>query len=127
MKLHKLILLLFLSVLCRLASAQELSVEVKINTPQLQKTDPKIFEELKSTIEDFLNNQTWTTQEYEPQELEDGKIDQSLATPKNPFKGMLKELITVLQHNSFDNFKKGAKKTLGKFCPISFFRILIHV
>jgi len=50
------------------------------------------------------------TQEYEPQELENGKADQSLATPKNPFKGMLKELITVLQHNSYENFKKGTKK-----------------
>lgn len=46
----------------------------------------------------------------EQQELENGMIDKSLATPQNPFHGMVKELMTDLQHNRYETFKKGTKK-----------------
>jgi len=48
---------------------------------------------------------------YKPQELGNGKIDQSsMATPHNPFQGILKELKKDLQNNHYENFKRGAQK-----------------
>ena len=48
--------------------AQELDAIVKVNTPQLNKTDPKLFEGLERDIQDFLNNQAFTKEEYEKHE-----------------------------------------------------------
>jgi hypothetical protein len=50
------------------ASAQELNTQVRVSTPQLQVSDPKLFEDLESAISDFMNNQTWTNIDYEPEE-----------------------------------------------------------
>lgn len=52
-------------------SAQELNCKCSIKTPKVQKTDPKVFEDLRNVIEDFLNNKKWTEDQYEPEE----KID----------------------------------------------------
>jgi len=48
--------------------AQELNVNVTINTPKLQTADPKVFETLETTIQEFMNNQKWTTDTYEEDE-----------------------------------------------------------
>ena len=48
--------------------AQELEVEVAINTPKLQTADPKVFENLEKSMEEFLNNRKWTEDVYEPEE-----------------------------------------------------------
>ena len=48
--------------------AQELEFEVTINTPKLQTADPKVFENLEKSIEEFLNNRKWTEDVYEPEE-----------------------------------------------------------
>jgi glutamate synthase domain-containing protein 3 len=45
-----------------------------------------------------------------PQELEDGIPDWSSTALLDPFQGMLKELMKALQHNQYENFKKGTKK-----------------
>ncbi|MEO1257936.1 MAG: DUF4835 family protein [Bacteroidota bacterium] len=58
---------LFLLTLCH-AGAQELEVTVSILTPQLQTTDPKVFQTLSQTMEEFLNNQKWTENDYEQDE-----------------------------------------------------------
>jgi len=52
--------------------------------------------------------------EYEPQELEDGKIDQSWATLRYPFKGVLKDLMADLQHSRYENFREGIKKLVNR-------------
>ena len=50
------------------AIAQELEVNVTINTPKLQTADPKVFETLERTMEEYLNNQKWTDEEFEQDE-----------------------------------------------------------
>lgn len=62
--------LLFLVVLlsCSTFVAQELKTSVKIQTPVLQLVDPKVFQTLESQIQDFMNNQKWTDDEYEEEE-----------------------------------------------------------
>ena len=50
------------------ASAQELNVTVKINIQKLQTVDPKVFETLEQTVNEFLNSQKWTDDIFEPEE-----------------------------------------------------------
>lgn len=55
--------ILYLFTFCLLhfgAVAQELNVNVTINTPKLQTADPKVFESLKTAIQEFYNNTKWT-------------------------------------------------------------------
>ncbi len=50
------------------AGAQELEVSVQILTPMLQTVDPKVFETLRQTMEEFMNNQKWTEDQFEQEE-----------------------------------------------------------
>lgn len=50
------------------ADAQEMKVDVTINTPQLQLVDPVVFEDMESNLENFLNNQKWTNDVFEIEE-----------------------------------------------------------
>jgi hypothetical protein len=57
---------LLLTMFCWLnAGAQELDVSVSVNTPTLQLADPKVFETLETSIQEFMNSQVWTSDEYE--------------------------------------------------------------
>lgn len=49
-------------------SAQELDANISVNTPQLQQTDPEIFKDLETQLQDFLNNQAFTNEYYEDHE-----------------------------------------------------------
>lgn len=57
-------------LLCGLLNlqAQELEVSVRTNTQKLQQADPQIFETLAGAIEEFMNNQKWTDDVFEPEE-----------------------------------------------------------
>jgi len=68
MELRTLLLLATFTLLAGSLSAQELDVTVTINTPTLQMADPKVFQDLKSAIQGFMNNQKWTGETYESQE-----------------------------------------------------------
>ena len=57
--------LLFLSLYTK---AQELDVSVTVNTPMLQTTDPRVFENLRTAIQEFMNNQKWTDDVFEEDE-----------------------------------------------------------
>ena len=48
--------------------AQELNANVEVLTPKLQTADPKVFATLRQSIEEFLNNQKWTEDEFEQEE-----------------------------------------------------------
>lgn len=61
-------LLFVVIICCKLVSAQELEFTVNINTPKLQTTDPKVFESLKESMVNFLNNQKWTDDVFDPKE-----------------------------------------------------------
>lgn len=47
---------------------QELNTSVNINIQKLQTVDPKVFETLKQTIQEFMNNQKWTDDYFEQNE-----------------------------------------------------------
>lgn len=64
----KIINLLFLLVLYTGVMAQELNVSVSVSTPKLQTADPKVFQTLEQSIREFMNNQRWTDDSYEPYE-----------------------------------------------------------
>lgn len=46
----------------------ELNATVRINTPQLQKNDRKVFDQLESSLREFLNNTKWTNDNFEQAE-----------------------------------------------------------
>jgi len=48
--------------------AQELNAEVTVSTPKLQSTDPKVFTTLQQDLQEFLNNEEWTDDEYKEHE-----------------------------------------------------------
>ncbi|MBE6265773.1 MAG: DUF4835 family protein [Prevotella ruminicola] len=57
-----LIILLMLAVLG--INAQELQVKVNINHSQIQGTDASVFENLQQTMEQFLNERSWTDLQF---------------------------------------------------------------
>jgi hypothetical protein len=46
----------------------ELNATVRINTPQLQKNDRRVFDQLEVSLKDFLNTTKWTQDIFEPDE-----------------------------------------------------------
>ncbi|MEM0993084.1 MAG: DUF4835 family protein [Bacteroidota bacterium] len=54
--------------------AQELNFQVTINTPQLQTTDPKVFEALEGQVQEFLNNTKWTNDIFDFEERIKGNL-----------------------------------------------------
>ncbi|MCS7035425.1 MAG: DUF4835 family protein [Saprospiraceae bacterium] len=52
----------------RVHSQGELNCTVRINTPQLQQTDRRVFDQLEVSLRDFLNNTKWTNDAFEPDE-----------------------------------------------------------
>ena len=48
--------------------AQELNCQVKVIAPNLQITDPKVFETLQQAIFEFMNNRKWSADTYRPEE-----------------------------------------------------------
>lgn len=46
----------------------ELNASVKVNTPQLQRNDRRVFDQLEASLKEFLNNTKWTKDEYELEE-----------------------------------------------------------
>lgn len=83
---NKIYLILLISVFIKVTPtfAQELNCSVTINTPKLQTTDPKVFQTLKTTIENFMNNQRWTSEVYEQQERINCKIQITIESELSP-------------------------------------------
>lgn len=48
--------------------AQELNATVRVTTPKLQTTDPRIFRTLEADLTDLLNNTSWTQDRFETDE-----------------------------------------------------------
>ncbi|MEI6408400.1 MAG: DUF4835 family protein [Bacteroidota bacterium] len=66
---HRFFAALFLLCLSASVYAQgELNASVRISTPQLQKTDRRVFDQLEVSLRDFLNNTKWTQDAFEPDE-----------------------------------------------------------
>lgn len=67
-KLLTLFTLLLIVAFAMPAAAQELKCVVKINTPKLQNTDPRVFQTLQKAIFEFMNNRKWTDDVFDVQE-----------------------------------------------------------
>jgi len=65
MSMRSLILLPVLLFLLPAARAQELKVEVVMNTPRIQLVDPAVFQTLRTSIVEFMNNQRWSDEVFE--------------------------------------------------------------
>ncbi len=70
---HRLIALGIATSLCvcfsvALRAQGELNCTVRVNTPQLQQTDRRVFDELEVALRDFLNNTKWTADVFEAEE-----------------------------------------------------------
>lgn len=50
------------------AQGSELNATVRINTPQLQLTERRVFDQMQDALKEFLNNTKWTQDAYEPEE-----------------------------------------------------------
>lgn len=65
-------------------NAQELNLDVRINTPTLKLADPKVFKTLETAVKEFMNNTSWTDDEFEAIEKIEGSfqinIKEDLAT-----------------------------------------------
>jgi hypothetical protein len=46
----------------------ELNATVRVSTPQLQKNDRRVFDQMEVALRDFLNNTKWTTDAFEQEE-----------------------------------------------------------
>lgn len=66
----------FITILCITVGsfAQEFNFQVKLNSEKARTVDPKVFESLELALRDFLNNQKWTDDEFEPEERIDCNV-----------------------------------------------------
>ncbi len=91
-----------LFVTCLSVTAQEFRCSVTINSQQIQTTEKQIFETMKQTIEDFVNNRKWTTATFEPYEKMECNIGLILSERLSltDFKGQLSVQIRRPVYNS---------------------------
>ena len=65
---NKVCALISLALLPANVMAQELEVKVNINHNQIQGTDASVFDNLKETLEQFLNDKQWTNLQFQKNE-----------------------------------------------------------
>ena len=56
-------------------NAQELQVKVNINHSQIQGTDASVFENLQQTMEQFLNERSWTDLQFQKNECRQASLN----------------------------------------------------
>ena len=82
---RKIFLLVIGFFVCFRLQAQELDFNVKV-TPSsaISKADPRIFKTLEKTIDEFINNNKWTTDEFEEEERIKGSIQITIVSDPSP-------------------------------------------
>lgn len=66
---YRILLTIFLSwAVVVYVAAQELNAKININHSQIQGTEASVFDELKEQLEEFVNNQHWTSLKFLEQE-----------------------------------------------------------
>ncbi len=68
MYMKKVVFALLLTVLIKISPAQELNCTIEVMAPQIQRSDKKIFETLKGSIYELMNNTRWTNDVYSNEE-----------------------------------------------------------
>lgn len=81
------LLVAFLSVFLT-AKTQEFNISVSVNTQQLEGIDQRVFQNLRTAIAEFMNQQIWTNYRYKPEERIEGTM-----------------MITLTERVSSDEFK----------------------
>lgn len=66
--LKNIVIIVILALTTRALPAQELLCEVEIDTRQVEGTDKKVFETLRNSLYEFMNNRIWTGYEFEVNE-----------------------------------------------------------
>lgn len=110
------------------ASAQDFNTLVTINTPKIQSVDPKIFKNLKTAIEEFMNTRDWVEHNFEPEERIELNIviniDKELS--QTEFEGQMTIQASRPVYNSgynsvlFQNLDKQFKFTYGEYERLDF-------
>ena len=54
--------------------AQEFNIDVTVSSARIEGTDQRIFESLKESILNFMNNRVWTNVKFEPEERIEGAL-----------------------------------------------------
>ena len=65
---RKLFYIGFLLCVASIASAQEINCTVTINSDQIDGSNKQVYETLKSSIEEYMNQNRWTNMKYAEQE-----------------------------------------------------------
>jgi len=65
---NKILFLITLILLPVLIKAQELNCSVQVYAPQVQGSDRSIYDNMQTTIHEFINNRKWTNYTYKQQE-----------------------------------------------------------
>lgn len=74
--------------------AQELNCKVDVSYDRIQNVDPKVFQALKKSLNEFVNNRKWTNDNYKASE----KIDCSFLlnlTERNPSENIYKGTLNI--------------------------------
>lgn len=71
---RRLVFLVCLLFPALMLEAQELNCNVRINIQKLQTVDPAVFETLEQSIRDFMNNTSWTNEDFTQAERIDCNI-----------------------------------------------------
>jgi len=79
------ILLVLLPLLLAFAKvdAQELNLDVRLNTPALKIADPKVFRTLETAIKEFMNNTSWDDDEFDDLEKIEGSLQINITEEKS--------------------------------------------
>lgn len=110
------------------ASAQDFTTQVTINTPKIQTVDPKIFKNLKTAIEEFMNTRDWIEDNFEPEERIELNIVITIEEERSQtnFKGQMtiqaSRPVYGSGYNSvlFQNLDKNFEFTYGEFERLDF-------
>lgn len=110
------------------ANAQDFNTLVTINTAKIQSVDPKIFKNLKTAIEEFMNTRNWVEDNFEPEERIELNIviniDKELS--QTEFEGQMTIQASRPVYNSgynsvlFQNLDKQFKFTYGEYERLDF-------
>lgn len=121
-------LLLAFSLSISTASTQDFFTTVTVNTPKIQTADSKVFRNLETAIEEFMNSRDWISDNFDPEERIELNIiiniDNELSLTE--FEGQMTIQASRPIYNSgynsilFQNLDKQFKFTYGEFERLDF-------
>lgn len=68
MRISSITIMVLFSILLKDAAAQEFLCQVQVNSSQVEGTDKRVFESMRTTLMEFVNNRRWSNYEFRPEE-----------------------------------------------------------